>query len=581
MALPRLFDGLTFRVGILLTVALFPIGLIAITLTHQVESEQSARAERSLLALTAEAAASEESYVRAGITVARTLAAAVAVIRDQPLRCSAMMRGFLAQNPQYSFAGLTGPNGIIACASEAVGSDYSTFPAFTRMRDNPVPTIEVSPRGGISGVSVIVLMQPVFDGDGNFDGMVSVSMPNERIFRNVERLTSERPIELILFNEKGEILTAESGFDEVWKQLPQDHDLTSFAGMTRQAFTAKNAAGIERVFAVVPIVSDKVYALGSWPVTRIEPDLTALFLTPLMFASLMWAVSLGVAYLAVHRLALRNIADLRSRMREFISGRRFVRSDASARKPLEFREIDQTWEELAATVVREEAELENTIHSRTVLLKEVHHRVKNNLQLIASIVSMKVRKAKTPDAKAALKEVQMRVMSIATVHRALYTTSTIGRVQADELLRSIVDKTIEAGLHPTGAIRIDTSYDPVSLYPDQAVPLSLLTSEALTNALKYIGRSKDGAAPWIRVQLRRNPDETAVIEVENSIGDAILPETEVRGTGLGANLIQAFAQQMRGSLQVEEGAGRYLVRVKFPINAFDDAEVNSAIAEED
>src|SRR5690606_24216699 len=98
------------------------------------------------------------------------------------------------------------------------------------------------------------------------------------------------------------------------------------------------------------------------------------------------------------------------------------------------------------------------------------------------------------------KEVQMRVMSIATVHRALYTTSTVGRVQADELLRGLVDKTIEAGLQPSGAIRIDTAYDPISLYPDQAVPLSLLASEAVTNALKYVGRHR-GEVPWITVRL--------------------------------------------------------------------------------
>lgn len=580
MALPRLLDGLTFRVGLLLTIAMFPLGLIAISLTNEVAKDESERAERALLALTAEAAASEESFVRAGVTVAGTLAVALPFLRESPEECNAVMRAFLTRNPQYSFAGFINAAGTLECGSDAVGTDFSQNERFLAMQANPVPTIEVNPHGSISGVSVIMLSQPLFGEDGGFDGMVSVSLPNRRVFRNVERVRSERPIELILFNEKGDILTAESSFDEVWKQLPRNHDLKSFTGMTRVAFTDVNARGIERVFAVVPIISDKVYALGSWPPARIESSVASMLLSPLMFASLMWLVSLGVAYLAMHRLALRNIADLAARMRAFISGRRLLRGNQDLRKPLEFREIDQTWEDLAETVMREEAELENTIHSRTVLLKEVHHRVKNNLQLIASIVSLKIRKAATPEARAALKEVQMRVMSIATAHRALYTTSTVGQVQADELLRNVVDKTIEAGLLPAGAVSVETSYDTVALYPDQAVPLSLLVSEALTNALKYVGRPEDGNRPWIRVCLRRDADEAAMIEIENSTGQAMLAATEIRGSGLGANLIRAFAQQLHGTPEVADSEGRYLVRVRFPIREFDEAHEESAIGDD-
>ena len=580
MTLPRVLDGLTFRVGLLLSIALFPIGLIAISLTRQIANAEIRRAESTLLALTAEAAATEESYIRAGATAAAALASTLPVVRDRPAKCSGIFTGFLKAHSQYAFAGYVDRAGRVACGSDGVGADVSAGAVYPKMRASPAPRIDATAAAVVTGISVILLSQPVFDAQGAFDGYVAVSVPNRQIFRSIEPLSGERPVELVTFNNDGIVLSAESGIDSVADRLPQGRALQDFVGRPRSAFTGQTVDGEARVFAVVPIISDRVYALGSWPVGTIASRFDAMLFSPLIFPSLMWLVSLAVAYLAVHRLAIRNIADLRARMRRFIATRRFERTRPQLRVPLEFREIDRTWQELAETVVREEAELQNIIHGRTVLLKEVHHRVKNNLQLIASIVSMKVRKTTTPEARAVLKEVQMRVMSIATVHQALYTTSTIGRVQADELLRGLVEKTIEAGLQPTGAIRIDTAYDPISLYPDQAVPLSLLASEAVTNALKYVGRPASGA-PWITVRLVREDHDRAVLEVANSRGRPLLPPEQARGTGLGSNLIQAFAQQMRGVMEGPfERDGQYLVRVTFPIVEFDDAPVEGALRDE-
>nr|WP_289847563.1 sensor histidine kinase [Celeribacter halophilus] len=246
--------------------------------------------------------------------------------------------------------------------------------------------------------------------------------------------------------------------------------------------------------------------------------------------------------------------------------------------PRELREIDEAWHDLADTVIRDEAELEDNIHDKSVLLKEVHHRVKNNLQLIASIVNMKVRKARTPEARFALKEVQGRVMSIATVHRSLYETTTEGRVRADELLGSTIGKLIRAGVgHETGLKSAET-YEPVVLYPDQAVPLSLLAAEASTNALKYVGRPT-GGAPYVYVSLTQIAPDMARLAIENSKGVAIVPPEQVSGTGLGSNLIKAFAQQLGGKLTVEEDDLHYSVIVDFPIADFDDAETDSGISE--
>ncbi|MDO5643040.1 MAG: sensor histidine kinase, partial [Paracoccus sp. (in: a-proteobacteria)] len=173
--------------------------------------------------------------------------------------------------------------------------------------------------------------------------------------------------------------------------------------------------------------------------------------------------------------------------------------------------------------------------------KEVHHRVKNNLQLIASIISMQGRVIEDDDAKRVLRSVQDRVAAVASIYKNLYQAEHLDSVQADRLMSEIINQMTRATVSPDRHIDIHTELAPLILQPDQAVPLTLLTTEAFTNALKYAGTPPGAERPWVRVHLTRESDETARLTVANSIG-AEIPNME--GTGLGNQLIEAFAMQL-------------------------------------
>ena len=100
---------------------------------------------------------------------------------------------------------------------------------------------------------------------------------------------------------------------------------------------------------------------------------------------------------------------------------------------------------MITSVLHDEAMLEDSVHQKDVLLLEVHHRVKNNLQLIASIMNLQIRKSINPEARVMLRNLHDRVMSLATVHRELYQTSGLVDVRADELLESIVSQVLRMG----------------------------------------------------------------------------------------------------------------------------------------
>tara|TARA_Y100000815_G_scaffold263837_1_gene278826 strand:+ start:3059 stop:4810 length:1752 start_codon:yes stop_codon:yes gene_type:complete len=569
-------DGLAFRVAALLAFALFPIGLIAISLTGKFAEEADRRAETALMAVTAEAAASEEGMIRGGFGATAAFVAALPSVRLSSVDCNAVFADFVRENPQFSFAGFVNRAGILECGSADQGRDMGNSVILKAQRANPEVRADLLREAPISKTAVIVMSEPVLSGE-RFEGYVAVSLPHKRIFQTLELLPTERPIDLITFNRDGQVLSSESGLENVADGLPGERSLLSFVGHARTAFTGQTAGGEERVFAVVPILANTVYAIGSWPRERLAVAPGFALSSPLIFPVVMWLASLGVAYFAVHRLVIKHIRKLRSEMQVFTKTRFLPDNGDDGFKPLEIREIDRTWHDLAETVVRDEAELEGTIRDKTVLLKEVHHRVKNNLQLISSIVNMKIRKATVPEARAALKEVQMRVMSIATAHRSLYETSSESRVRADELLKGIITSLVEGGAPKGVQLRFEQSYDPVTLYPDQAVPLSLLGSEAVTNALKYLGRPAAGC-PWIEVRLSAHDGSRAVLEVSNSKGVPITPPEQVRGTGLGTSLISAFAHQLRGTVDTRDDDETYRIYAEFPIVDFEREARENALA---
>ncbi|MFD2440547.1 histidine kinase dimerization/phosphoacceptor domain -containing protein [Paracoccus kondratievae] len=110
--------------------------------------------------------------------------------------------------------------------------------------------------------------------------------------------------------------------------------------------------------------------------------------------------------------------------------------------------MSQTFHNMARILIRDEEAMEAAVNEKTVLLKEVHHRVKNNLQLIASIINMQIRVIDHDDARRVLRSVQDRVASLATIYRNLYQAEHLDSVHADRLIKDIINQMANATLGP-------------------------------------------------------------------------------------------------------------------------------------
>jgi len=583
-----LTQRLGWRLGFLMAVTLLPLGIIAYAQTHNLEREAQARTEAALSGATLRAAAAEVGAIRNAQGVVAALAPLVPDLIDDLPACIGIMRHAADHVREASLVAFVPASGRMVCSSSGASYDYSGDPLFQAERGNREPSFLVSPRAPVSGTSVLGVLHPVIATGGTYLGYLSVWMPHSMLsgpengLPDIAGTKETLPISLWTFDATGAVLTASDGLDGIDRRLPANHALENLATNGNRVFRDRSVGGDVLTYSVVPIAEGRLFLMGSWNRTS-ESAFSEFGISPTYFPLMMWIVGLIVAVWAAELLVLRHIRHLNVSIRRFSSGDRSRQELDLRGAPVELREMGEAYLSMTDSITQDEARLEDMIHQKDVLLREVHHRVKNNLQLIASIMNMQMRQSRTPEAKFLLKGLQDRVMSLATIHRGLYQTSGLADVRADELLADIVRQIVKFGSGTSRTLEIRQDYDDIRLPPDQAVPLSLLLTEAMTNALKYVGRPDSVTPASITVRLELMEAGQALFEVVNTVGDqkSRPPELLLTSTGLGSQLLVAFAQQIGGVLHQQEEGDHYRLTVTFTPRPLAEAEYRDEPEEDD
>ncbi len=209
--------------------------------------------------------------------------------------------------------------------------------------------------------------------------------------------------------------------------------------------------------------------------------------------------------------------------------------------------------ELEQRVQSRTAELMATLREREVLLQEVHHRVKNNLQVISSLISMQVRALGADASRDALVECRTRVQAMALIHEKLYQSKDYARVPFSEYARSLAADIFHAtGVSPEKVL-LELAVEEVALAVDKAIPCGLILNELITNALRHA--FADGRAGTIRVELGQFGDDGLWLAVGDD-GVGLPAGLDVRTSpSLGLQLVQMLAKQLDARLEVEVARG--------------------------
>jgi len=212
------------------------------------------------------------------------------------------------------------------------------------------------------------------------------------------------------------------------------------------------------------------------------------------------------------------------------------------------------------TRMHAERELRASLHEKEVLLKEIHHRVKNNMQIVSSLLSLQARDVHDPAVLELLEEGRARVLSMALVHEDLYQSGNLARVDFRHYMQRLTER-IHSSMGRSSGVDIELDLDELPLGIDQAIPLGLLCNELVTNAFKHAFTGR--RAGVVLVSLHHQQGQAVVCVRDNGNG---LPPGFAPGAGntLGLELVWSLAEQLGGQAEAQNDHGAVFT-VRFPV----------------
>lgn len=186
-----------------------------------------------------------------------------------------------------------------------------------------------------------------------------------------------------------------------------------------------------------------------------------------------------------------------------------------------------------------------------LLLKEIHHRVKNNLELVKSLIALQSAQLEDSATKDAMIASQNRVQSMGIIHQKLYQGENLGSIEMKDYFLNLGEGILDT-FNADDKVKIECAMDNLELDVDTAVPIGLIVNELLTNALKYA--FPDNAKGNISISLSKpNPETLTLKVVDNGIGKIV--GLAPKGTGFGSQLIKLLTQQLNGEMEEDSQNG--------------------------
>ena len=447
--------------------------------------------------------------------------------------------------------------GRVACAAGDVPADPARAdrPWFRQLQAGEEGlVITRDPGAAYSSEPALMAVVRAQDSRGAFDGALAAVIPLSSL-RPDRAMALPRGSEVALLDGEGRYLS----MTDAQAFAPPPSGWLERARAEGSFVWYARAGGERRVQIAAPLVGDSLFVMlsarspGLFSWARLNP------LTALVFPLLTFALALVTVFVAAERVVVRWIVYLQRIAALYARGRLRVRPLRADAMPAEIRDLAETLEDMADAIVGRDASLRDSLAQKDGLMREIHHRVKNNLQVISSLLSMQQRALSDPGARAAMSDTRQRISALALVYRALYQGPDLKRVDLRPFLEELTAQLVAGDMSQGPAVRTELHADALVIDPDRLAPLALFAVEAITNAQKHAFAERGGL---LSVNFHVHAEE-AVLEISD---DGRPSEEALNASGVGRTLMTAFARQLRGRSEVvRNAAGGMTVRLVFPI----------------
>ena len=540
------------RLGLALALALLPVLVLSI-LQSALNFQREAQAQRAMLAAAAERSA---STARARIESAEVLLETLAP-GSVGFQCAQRLSEIRGRISGYANLIRFDPIGRVACAAASAPADPArrTRPWFSALAAGQ-PMAVVSDTGAVyaSEPSLLAAVRAEKP-DGSFDGalVAVITLASLRPEKADRSLPDDS--EVALADARGRFLSTTGA-----AAFPSGigDRLTGEARVKPKLWFGRDQTGGLRVFSSAPLVGDSVFVVLSAPSQGLVSWAWLNPLTALALPILAFTLALAAVWIVAERGVIRWITYLQRIASIYARGRFSVHPLKAISAPPEIRDLAETLDLMASTIAARDAALTKSISDKDDLMREIHHRVKNNLQIISSLLNIQQRALTDPAARTALSDTRQRIGALALIYRSAYQGPDLKRVDLREFLDELIAQLVSGEPRSGPPIRTELNIDPLVVDPDRLGPLALFAVEAITNARKH-GLTEVGGALSVVLSVRGDEAELTISDTGDGRAD---PKV---GAGVGRTLMTAFARQLRGEVMFCANPGGGLTaRLVFP-----------------
>ncbi len=549
------FSGLGVRLGSTIILALMPLGVLSVVQTRDALQQVDASTLKGVGGAALQSVRSQVELIKEAQVSARILASVLGRPNSGGPSCMEQVAAINRQFPQATMVSYAPKNGLVTCASDGKVYDLSQSPRFQELVGLAVPGLEYDPHGLLSKQPIVGVRHPVFDSAGVSQGYVGISLAYQSVSPSVydDALSQWKPTYLATVVADGSVLVASDPEIDPEVAIPGPVTLAELARQREMATFVKDDRG-RSILSVVPIAHDLV-------LVSVWRPLSASFWTnvavPYMMPLLTWLAALVAAAFASSRLVVRHVRALSRSMADYVSSRQRMQIPDMAGAPDEIQRLHAAYEEMIRTIEQEEAELQNLVVDKDLLIREVSHRSGNSLQIIASIMRMYRREAEDIKLRAVLDGLINRVIALSSTHTSLYTLSGQRDVSVDVILGNVIKRLKE--IHGVALGVASKRLQPVQIDAEAAVPLALALAEAIGCYFSRGGLEKDAVA----VALTEN-EGTIHLLIEGPEVPELRPQVSQGLVSLPQRMLRQFAAQLSGTIRVRLHDGRASVDLVFP-----------------
>ncbi len=519
------------RMALLLGLAMLPAGAIAMQVGLNALEARQAAFEQSLGRRALEAMDMERRFFDETRQMLRVMAATSDVTRAGAEACNTWLADVLARYPEVAALGVTRENGEILCAAPEAPAGVSAnrnSPVRVRARERDGFAVGYNPGGVLVRAPALTALEPIRGARGARVGYIGAGIRLTTLHEQLARNPALEGARAMIVDFDGNVI-AETDADENAPPLPTIQQIRENFDEGVRFVSVKGGGSA----VVAPLLAPDVYFVMSWapeqPAWRSWTAIAISVAAPV----LIWLFAIGAGWFAIEVYVTRPLSGLESAARGYARGDDLPDSTALLAAPDEIRALRRTLAAMAKTLRGREQRLVEALAEERALLREVHHRVKNNLQMVASLLNIQARGAKDESEARGLSRAHDRVQLLALVHQKIYSSGAVRDLRVDELSADIARSLLQS----RGMQAHNTAFHfaPVRTDADRAVPLAFLIGEAISAAL-----NETAADQALALYLNEDEDGEVRFAVETDL-EAPPPPQSVR-------LIDAFARQLGAEL---------------------------------